>query len=321
MYFLDIVTYIQKSPCSKPVSVGIDVHSLDWTELYMRLNKHNASVLSGDFSNYDGNLPKELGDKVLEFINDWYDDGEVNRNVRKLLFEHIFHSYHILYDIVYRLAKGNPSGNPLTAIYNSLCNMIILFIVLTYDFQHKVTDYEIAVYGDDNIITTNDIRVTIDSVAECIQKRFLMEYTHCSKKVFTGRDTLDTITYLGRKFVKEDSLYRAPLDMRTIIECTYWCRSEMRNAVLLSTVQSYAIEMSHHGKEVFYERTDKLRRAVMEHAPDLIDHLDIKPYSYYWMGMYDPLMRVYFCSYAGIARPIPKGGTFVVAPQSSDFKM
>jgi hypothetical protein len=119
-YFLAFIAEVQKHCVQKPVAVGINVHSIDWQMLYQRLSQKAKSIVAGDFSRYDTSLCTAFAKFFVKFVNWWYDDGPVNCKVRELLFEHVYHAVHIFGTVMFILAMGNPSGNPLTAIYNSI---------------------------------------------------------------------------------------------------------------------------------------------------------------------------------------------------------
>jgi hypothetical protein len=299
-YFLEFIYMLQSTPSTKPVAVGIDPHSYDWTKLYLRLNSKKGSVIAGDYSCYDGKVPVAVGLEFLKFVNWWYNDGEINAKVRTKLMGHIFNSKHICGVFVYMISGGNPSGNAITTPYNSVCNIIMMYTVLCHDLNMRSDQFEMTVYGDDNIVTTEREGLRCSDLAPHIRRRFGMEYTHFSKKESDVMDNLSTIRFLGRAFVKESSLYRAPLDMRVVIESTYWTRGDEKlPEVFISTVTNFYIEMSHFGRDVYYRVTNEFLDVIKECsciASSVKDYIvDMrKPYPYYWSGMYDKDKRITF---------------------------
>jgi len=297
MYFLDFIEYVQSRCVDRPVSVGINPHSTQWQEIALRMCKFDGSLVAGDFENFDGNLTNEMGRTILKFINWWYNDGAENAKVRTLLLEHVFTSRRVYGKDIYETVSGTPSGHPLTAIFNSFHCIGMTFVVLTEDLNITAPDFDMVCYGDDNVININRKGIRCSTLAEHYKRRFGIGYTHFSKDAVDRDDTIHTIRYLGREFKFNQGHCRAPLDLATIREMLFWHHgNEHSDAKLYSTVESFAIEMSHHGREVFLENTQSLRDWVMKNAPRHLRQVEekIQPYSYYFDGMYDPLRRVDF---------------------------
>jgi len=267
MYFADLMAYIQRTPATKPVSVGINPHGLSWATLYSRLSKHKGSVLSGDFTNFDSKMPRFVMEFVVDYINWWYDDGEVNAQIRRTLLMDITDAMHIVFTSVYLAHGGVPSGHPWTSTGNSLGLDSMIYYILTECFGMDEGEFEVALYGDDNVITTDKVGLRCSDLAPHFLRLFGMTYTHYSKKESETYDTLETITYLGRSFVGG---LRAPLSIKTIVECTYWARSEdSDNFILLSTIDSFIMELSHHDVATYEKYTKKLGEVVHKTIPKI----------------------------------------------------
>lgn len=297
MYFLDFIEYVQSRCVDRPVSVGINPHSIEWHEIALRMCKFDGSLVAGDFENFDGNLTNEMGRTILKFINWWYNDGDDNARIRGLLLEHVFKSRRVYGRDIYETVSGTPSGHPLTAIFNSFHCIGMTFVVLTEDLNITAPDFDMVCYGDDNVININCKGIRCSTLAEHYKRRFGIGYTHFSKDAVDRDDTIHTIRYLGREFKFDQGHCRAPLDLATIKEMLFWHHgNEHSDAKLYSTVESFAIEMSHHGREVFLENTQALRDWVSVNAPRHRRQVEekIQPYSYYFDGMYDPNRRVDF---------------------------
>lgn len=263
-YFLDFVGRVQELAATHPISVGINPHSLQWTLLYQRMAELKGSIIAGDFSNYDGSVPAFVGKIVLKFINIWYKCDCVDGQVRALLFEHLWNGKRICGDKVYFTKDGNPSGNPLTSIFNSLVNMIMCYIILTQDFKLLEDEFRLAMYGDDNIISVTHTGLRVSDFTPHFKRRFNMSYTHFTKVVGNDPyDNMDTIRYLGRSFVKYMTVMRAPLTLETILESTYWVRgSDHDNVAFISTVRAACLELSHFPLHEYNKYVDLLFDAV-----------------------------------------------------------
>lgn len=289
-YFMDFVTYVQAKAATHPVSVGLNVHSIEWTIIFNRMQAKNASIVAGDFKNFDGKVPSFIGRYVLSFINSWYDDGAINARIRELLFEHIYNANHICFDKVYELSEGNPSGNPITSIYNSFCNLVMTYIVFTQDCSLRADQFDCVFYGDDSICAIEVEGITIALIAPYYKERFDMDLTHCTKvEGVVVKDTIFTIKYVGRRFVKMGSVIRAPLDLTTICESTYWIRgSNKPEEVLLSNAQTLFLELSHYPRDVFEDYSRRFLQKCEERVPTLYPYILAKKLMYhtYYEVMY-----------------------------------
>jgi len=271
MYFMDLVMCVQKQAATKAISVGISPDSIEWSLLYNRLSTKSASIIAGDFSNYDGRLPKFVGEKFLEFANSWYGDGDENNQIRRLLCEHIWSAQHISFEKIYAVADGNPSGNPITSIYNSFCNIIMCYTILTDDLHLTERDFELAVYGDDNILAVDRPGIKCSTLTPYFKSRFNMDYTHFSKEESEVTDTLHTIRYLGRSFVQGSLGYiRCPLKKTIIEEIPFYSMGDcLVDDVIIDSSASLFREMSHFSEYEFKAFTTKYLSAVQTRMPHL----------------------------------------------------
>ena len=77
--------------------------------------------------------------------------------VRKELWRNIVCSTHINGNILYNLNHSQPSGNPATAILNSMYNSIAcrytFYKRCSYNFNEEVV---MIAYGDDNVLSISD---------------------------------------------------------------------------------------------------------------------------------------------------------------------
>lgn len=266
IYVLDFITELMKTPSTGPIAIGINAHSLDWTVLCKRIDRFQKSIIAGDFANFDGSIIKPLGQSALKFVNWWYDGSEVDTMVRNLLFEHFWESTHICEDVVYTSRGSGPTGQPATAAYNSLIAIVANHIVLTQDLGLLESDFEISVYGDDNIIGVNKADLRCSDMTPHFLRRFGMKYTHFSKT--EGMDPIDninTVKFLGRSFVLMNSKYAAPRDLGDIIESTYWVRGkDKQHVAFCSTVLNFFLDLSHYDLQTYNKYSEEIMRVIKE---------------------------------------------------------
>jgi hypothetical protein len=272
------------------ISVGTNPHGTDPTVYHQRLTKYGKSVVAGDYSNYDGGIPRCVAEAFLEFCNKWYDDGEEERNARRILVKNMYEAKRISGATIYQTYDGNPSGNPITSVYNSIANIIMMVSVLMYDLG--IEDFDMVCFGDDNVVAA-DRDLTCGDFAPHLERRFGMKYTHCSKldENLDKLDSIADITYLGRTFRKEGAVYRAPLSITTICESTYYVgKSLPENELLLQVSQSFFIELAHHPRSVYEHYSYKFLRAVKERVPEIYSAVKNNFKSWDWM-MYETFVR------------------------------
>lgn len=141
MYFGDFVRHVLANRIFNGMAIGIDPYT-DWTILAKHLGVDKGwKVTAGDYSGFDTRIPVAIGNVVKDIIHNFYGDkGSEAYNIREILFLEIINSKHISNGIVYEHNGGNPSGNFLTAIFNSMACYLIISISAVLGF---VEDNEI----------------------------------------------------------------------------------------------------------------------------------------------------------------------------------
>jgi len=292
-YFLGFAAWIMHNRNANEVSTGTNVYSGDWNDIVRKLASRGASlrtkkmllrVIAGDFGNFDGSLNAQILWRILDMINDWYDDGDENRRIRRGLWAHIVHAIHINGNVVYQSTHSQPSGCPITAILNSIYNSIIVRMVYLIcaiwhrsetgeDFvsMEKFNQFVAMVsYGDDNIIAMAEKildwfnQVLVTKAFELIGH----EYTDEAKtgNIVPVRD-ISEIAYLKRKFVWDDSAnrYIAPLALEVIMEIVQWTKRGLAaDSITLANIDVAMRELSLHDQSVFDVNAKLIRDACIE---------------------------------------------------------
>lgn len=211
-YFLDFVTAFYNANTDNFFSaVGITPESMEWTRLYQYLSEKSSQCVAGDFRNFDGCIHPDLIEMFVNCVNNWYNDGEDNAAVRKVLILEIIHTCHLVENLVYMSHKGNPSGNPLTAVLNTVVNYFIMLLIFLEIYpgstlQDFLDLIRFIAYGDDHLFTVPD--KFRDFNFNNIQKKLLnygIEYTTDKKEVENAPDFIPLMeaTFLKRGFRKD----------------------------------------------------------------------------------------------------------------------
>jgi hypothetical protein len=262
MYFLGFAAHVMRNRIDNEISVGTNQYSYDWDRTAQKMQTKGDKVIAGDFSNFDGTLVLPILYKILEIINDFYDDG--NDMIRLVLWKEIVNSVHLHGNDVYLWTHSQPSGCPITAILNSLYNSVsmryVWMEVMPDEYKNmRSFNKHVAMvsYGDDNLINISDAvieffnQITIAAGYE----KLGMIYTDESKSGdMVPYRRLEECNYLKRGFVfSEDEMkWLAPLDLSTILEMTNWIRGDDDPLeCTLVNVETSIYELSYHGEEVY----------------------------------------------------------------------
>nr|APG76793.1 hypothetical protein 1 [Beihai picorna-like virus 72] len=264
MYFLAFAAHVMHNRIDNEISVGTNVYSFDWTKTASRVTSKGQKVIAGDFSNFDGTLLLPVLYKILDIINDFYNDG--NDLIRHVLWKEIVNSIHVKGNSVYLWTHSQPSGCPITAILNSLYNSVsmryVWLLKVPREFRtmrHFNEHVAMVSYGDDNLVNISDEvieyfnQLTIADGYEQIG----MKYTDESKSGnMVAYRTLTECSYLKRGFLwdEEELQWHAPLDFGTILEMTNWIRQDLDpEAATISNLETSYFELHLHGRKKFEE--------------------------------------------------------------------
>lgn len=244
-YFQGFAAHMMNNCRRVESCVGINAFSLDWHLLAMDLQKHGPHVIAGDFSNYDGTLNASVLWCCLDVILAYYDlygQTDEERKIRTLLWFEIVNSVHVNRSTLYMWTHSQPSGNPLTAILNSLYHSIVarvVFMICARDFNddkaplNTLRTFESVVvhrnYGDDDCWNISP------SIIDWFNQETITEaFTHLgmvyTDEAKTGNivkyRTLDEINFLKRAFRYEPEVarYVGPLSLSTVLEMAQWVR-------------------------------------------------------------------------------------------------
>lgn len=272
-------------------AVGINALGTEWHELGMKMISKGDKVIAGDYSNFDGTLVRQILWKCLELINEWYQGTEEENNIRTVLFHEIVGSIHICRDILYGWTHSLPSGNPATAILNSMYNSISMRMVYKYCITDALNKgllephreivgnhFEITTsfnsfvtmiaYGDDNIVNISDVVIEAFN-QETISKFYKvlgMTYTDEAKtEGFVPKFRhLKDISFLKRGFRYEIKHFRfqAPLELdSTLGMLNFYRKGKLTEDKAISCIISSCLQnLYHHGQEVY----EKYRNIIIK---------------------------------------------------------
>jgi len=253
-------------------AIGVNPYSEDWHLLARKLlffgDKDFKNIGAGDYSKFDCSEQPEVLQQILWIINLWYNDSENDNNIRTLLWYEITHSRHIFYNEYYEWCNGMPSGNPMTAIINTMYNQIAFRVAWSETPSYKnglvgMSDFSKFIYvcalGDDNIFAVHPDymeefnEITLTQYMEKIG----LTYTTETKGTATQPFRLITeVDFLKRGFkpYRFNGLLRwtAPIRIETITEMLNWTkRGYLSDQITVNNINTALREFSLHGNAVY----------------------------------------------------------------------
>lgn len=266
-YFAGWCAHMARNRITMESCIGTNPYSLDWDRLARFLQEVGPHVIAGDFTNYDGSLHTDILWRLLDVVNAFYGDGELNAKIRRGIWCEVVNSIHITGRTVYMWTHSQPSGCPATAIINSAYHSISARMVwLICAKQHRPEFATMkhfrryvrhANYGDDDVWNIHPEVIewfNQETITEAYAT-FGMTYTDEAKsgKIVRSR-TLPEVNFLKRKFRWDGQAcrYRAPLAEETILEMAMWTKGNNDQwTICAQTLEIAAYEAAQFEKQEF----------------------------------------------------------------------
>lgn len=294
MYFGDLVRWIMANRIKNGSAVGVNPYGHEWGHIVHHLKYVGDKSIFGDFSGYDGSLSPVFEYGFLLLANTfYYNQTAAQRNARETIFEEIVNSRHVTVgkddqtSVVYEWFGGNPSGNLLTTVLNTFCNLnIVKYNIasawakhiglshLTLE-DHHVDEFvprldqglRMIAFGDDGGMNVSD------EFAEFVNQTILTEcmadigFTFTDEIKSGGSHIFRDITscsFLKRGFVKHKGTWVAPLELGVILEMPYWTKEGSPPGTEQDIVDTALMELSLHGEGVYAEWAPRIVSATIE---------------------------------------------------------
>lgn len=254
-------------------AVGVNPMSPQWNEIYQFLQTKGPTVLDGDFSSFDGTIPRQFmaaaGEVMIRVIEENSHDGWSTE--RRVLWQEIIDTMQVSWSTLYMKRRGNNSGQPLT----TPTNCIALFLMMWYVFAKAVGTTDLAYFleqvafvdfGDDNVQNVAQ-EVQEDYNPQVIQSEFRklgMEFTPATKEGEVRWQTLDEVVFLKRKFVpKTNGFVVAPLELTSIQQCFNYSLLEVNDCLgWKNLTHEQMLELSLHGNRTYVRIASVLKAAI-----------------------------------------------------------
>jgi len=271
-------------------AVGINVASYSWTELALMhgYGSPNRDVKAGDYSGFDKTLNPWFMwvpfDIWMEFFG--VDLTPLQKKIAKNCWQSIISVKVVWKDNLIAWGNSHPSGNPLTPLINTICNISILMYGITRTLSPTLRDkilvikmwkkigdeITITCYGDDNIWSFNVCSpvlrtyqpLSYSGLAESLLKIGFKYTDELKSDTFSDeiRSIFD-VTFLKRRFVKEDGRAEllAPLELDTIMQNIQWKKKyDEDNELFFQKCDQFLAELAVHDAGTYHA----LSRLIMD---------------------------------------------------------
>lgn len=286
-------------------AVGINPHSMDWTELARHLLKH-PNHFDADYKNYDKVLHKtvlktisNLKRKVIQKLcPDSWDKA------REVLNEELTEAYMVVLDSVFQTERGNKSGRFETTVDNCIANDI--YGIYTWCKVTGIRDLSLfrdnvaeVSFGDDKCSAVSD--AFADQYNFITYKRELEKLGHTitdgtkssEENKFT---TFDKLIFLKRNFVQRDQVFVAPILKRSLEAPFVWTTLlPSQHAIWYELIRAQMAEAYLHGEQYYNSFMNCLSNCEDKDLKKHIVNLLLRSYEgeecYYWKQYYGFVSR------------------------------
>lgn len=273
--------WIYENRVRNGIAIGVNPYSDEWTSIVVHLKKTSVKAVFLDHAKFDKDQLREVMESVLVLMDMFYGDaGSVNSEARRLLFEDIQNSVHVvMYEgrlFFYMWDQGNTSGNFLTAILNSLVNISYFYICSIYcwlihqginpesltSVPANPADKSLAyiTLGDDIAATINDVTmpgVNFNTLCMAGKKYLNIKMTDELKTegIIPDFREVEEGSFLGRRFISRPRFgvprYCSPLRLYSCIEKVQWIKGESDPEIEIAKFEDMNLELSQHPPALF----------------------------------------------------------------------
>lgn len=263
----------QAKPIAHHHAVGLSPDSKDWTKLQQNLRSKGSKLIQMDFKKFSDTLPHEFVSAAFTVISLWYNHYNLltqeTFNLIKTISHDIMRAKVLIHNKVYELKNGVLQGHPLTAVINSLVNLIMQAYMWNRLTLYRPIEFfsscYIIVMGDDVVISVPQQHANEYNCSRLVlqfKDELGIEATDGDKnKVTKDFDEYEHFEFLSRTQVKHPfrkGIYLAPPKMTSLFDCPLWMRTttdvveQSKEAIQASLLLAYG-----HGP-IFFERFKRL---------------------------------------------------------------
>lgn len=294
MYFGAFQHWFQINRVNNQSSIGLNPYSIEWDVIAKRLTSlaplEVKNIGAGDYKGFDGSENPSIHWEIFDIIQDFYNDGDTNKRVRRILWYELTNSVHYFNGRAYEWVSSLPSGHPMTAIVNNMYNGIAFrycWKKIYKDTPHEGKfneDTYLITMGDDNVFAVRPEHIDHFNEATISHAMSTLGLTYTKEDKTTADYSLRNITeveFLKRKWRYDRYLkrYVAPLRLDRLLETLNWTKSgPYQNAIPCDNVDTILRELSLHSPDVFNFWAPKIleqSRSELNHWPKSSDRKEL----------------------------------------------
>lgn len=297
-YFGDFAAAFYKAKIDFFSTVGINPDSSEWSRLYHKLKSYGNDSTDMDYELFDSIATATIIQEICEMINEWYNDGPENAQVRQVLMEEFIHTASICENTFFMKHQGMPSGHPLTVIINTILNAVLLRFAwrrimrsalpacVSLEYYNKYVGE--AIYGDDNKLSLHPMIRDIfnfQSIRMCFAK-YGIKITSSIKTMNVEEvpkyQPLTEGNFLKRSFqplATNPLRVLAPISPTTIQELTNWIHECADPIEATRENCRNALQFAFHFGQVSFESLKQAINAELTTQlaePIYLDYMDLE---------------------------------------------
>nr|WFD55767.1 MAG: polyprotein [Hubei tick virus 1] len=254
-------------------AIGINVHSVEWSELARQLLVKGHHIVVGDYKSFGDTLARDVMWGAFDVIFNWYSyyfPYTKVQHIRRVLREELFNAPHLVYNLMYRMLCGIPSGFALTVEINDLVNQIYMRYCWCLLTRRPLSEFyrycKVVTYGDDLILSINS-EVIEEFNFETIQKALLghnISFQPAAKdgSVYKSLNLLE-VTFLKCNFVKHHkrlNFFLAKLPLTSCLDMLNWqYKDNDKVTVIFENSRAALMNLYGWGPKIFHH----WRRVIM----------------------------------------------------------
>nr|QZZ63366.1 hypothetical protein [Leuven Picorna-like virus 3] len=264
--------------------IGMNVDSVQWTQLAHYLLEVGNNIVTGDYSNYGPTLSSQLVSSCIEDIIYWHrmNDApeDLVENLEFILENEIMNPWHLCGDLLYQTLNGIASGSPITAELNSEINkkyvkLAFLMLCEQLGFTYTLKDFNskcrLVTYGDDFIMSVHDDFIewfNCETISGVLKEHGIILTDVQKGERITPYRTLQESSFLKRGFALHPmraDCYLAPIEEQSITECLNWChRQRDMKAATEEVVRASCVLAFGRGKEYYEQHTRRVHKVAIK---------------------------------------------------------
>lgn len=276
-YFGNMVKHIVENRKFNKICVGINPY-VEWNDFYKEL-RACLIVFDLDFRDWDGGMLAAIQSLICEFLMKKFKGTLHEAKIAEFVIRTLIWKILVCNDDAVFVTHGLPSGSFLTAIFNSLLNLLngIAWFVkntklpATYFFTYV----KYYTYGDDVTVGVMKNEKVLNALTFAKHADDIgIGCTTASKAEVTEVSVpLQDIIFLKRKFYFNSSIGRVvgTLDKRTLYSGLSWLNTNTTDSmdkVMRDKISSFQREMFLYGRYEFDKAIATLDKACKERGVD-----------------------------------------------------